>query len=309
MTLALVYVAAGLVLLTVAADRLVVAAARVARALGVSVVLIGALVIGAGTSAPELLVSVVAALRGELDMAVGNVIGSNVANLTLVLGAAVVIRPAAGHLHTIRREGVLMALAVAGFVAVTWDGTLSVSEGAILATAGIGATLLLLFWSRADAGSRIGVVDMTEGGLGTGAELAIAVAALAATLGGADLLVRGARTIAEVLDLSEGFIGLTLVAIGTSLPELATAVAAARRGQNDLLIGNVLGSNIFNSLGVAGAAGIAGGGAIAGFHPTLAFSVAAAALAGTLAATGNKLVRWEGILLVAAFAGFIALAF
>jgi len=309
---AVVLVVLGLVLLTVAADRLVLSAARLARIWGMSAVLIGALVIGMGTSAPELLVSTLAAARGEMDMAIGNIVGSNVANLSLVLGVSVMILPVAGHLHTIKREGILMLAGVVAFSALAWEGTISTVEGAGLIIGIIISAFLLVSWSRRDIAEGIVKLDVNElapPGKGAAVEVTVGLIALATTLVGADLLVRGARIVAIELGLSQGFIGLSLVAVGTSLPELATGIAAARRHENALVIGNVLGSNLFNSLGVAGAAALAGTGTFtADFRVPIIFMLVISALAGILTATGNRLVRWEGAVLVVAYVGFLALA-
>lgn len=310
MTGAVLLVAGGLVLLTLAADRLVLSAARLSRLWGMSAVLIGALVIGMGTSLPELLVSTLAAARGEMDLAMGNIIGSNVANLSLVLGVSVVILPVAGHLHTIKREGVLMLSAVAVFGLSAWGGAITKLEGLVML---LGLTIsgwLLTRWSHQDIAEgivKIDVDDVAPPGRGAAVEVVIGVATLAATLLGADLLLRGARTIATELGLSQGFIGLSLVAVGTSLPELATGIAAARRKENALVIGNVLGSNLVNSLGVAGAAALAGGPFTTDFRGPIVIMVVISTLAGILTATGNRLVRWEGVVLVAGFVGFLTL--
>jgi len=309
---ALILVALGLVLLTVSADRLVLSAARLARIWGMSAVLIGALVIGMGTSAPELLVSTLAAARGEPDLAIGNIIGSNVANLSLVLGVSVLLLPVAGHLHTIKREGVLMAAAVLTFSIFAWGGAISGSQAAVLLIGIVVAAVLLVRWSHQDIAEGIVKLDVNElapPGQGMAIELLVGLISLAATLVGADLLVRGARTVAMELGLSEGFIGLSLVAIGTSLPELATGIAAARRRENALVIGNVLGSNLFNSLGVAGSAALVGGSAFGtDFRIPIVFMLVIALLAGIFTATGNRLGRREGALLLAAYVGFLVLS-
>lgn len=309
---ALILVALGLALLTVSADRLVLSAARLARIWGMSAVLIGALVIGMGTSAPELLVSTLAAARGEPDLAIGNIVGSNVANLSLVLGVSVLFLPVAGHLHTIKREGVLMAAAVLTFSIFAWGGAISGFEAAVLLIGMVVAAVLLVRWSHQDIAEGIVKLDVNElapPGQGMAIELLIGLISLAATLAGADLLVRGARTVAMELGLSEGFIGLSLVAIGTSLPELATGIAAARRRENALVIGNVLGSNLFNSLGVAGSAALAGGSAFgADFRIPIVFMLVIALLAGIFTATGNRLGRREGAVLLAAYVGFLVLS-
>lgn len=313
---AIALVAFGLVLLTAGADRFVLAAARLSRLWGLSPILIGALVVGMGTSAPEFLVSVVAAAGGGLDLAVGNVIGSNVANLSLVLGATALVAPMTGHIRTLRREGLLMLVAVALLAGLTWNGSLTTVEGIILIAAMLVAAALLVRWARVDAAdSETVTAELDEMTYDAGRpnpryEIIVGIVALTATLGGAEMLVRGAQIIATELDLSEGFIGLTLVALGTSLPELATVLAAARRRENDLVVGNLLGSNLFNSLAVAGGAAVVGGGALAtGFSAGLLFMFGVAAFAGILTATGNKLVRWEGFALLAVYLAFVVTAF
>lgn len=316
MVWAIALVVGGLVLLTAGADRFVLAAARLSRVWGLSPILIGALVVGMGTSAPEFLVSVVAAAGGGLDLAVGNVIGSNVANLSLVLGATALVAPLAGHIRTLRREGLLMAAAVALLVGLTWNRSLTTVEGVILIGAMLGAATLLVRWARLDVEDTATVIaeldEMTydAGRPNPRFEIIVGIVALIATLGGAEMLVRGAQTIARELNLSEGFIGLTVVAFGTSLPELATALAAARRREHDLVVGNLLGSNLFNSLAVAGGAAVIGGGALtAEFSTGLLFMLGVAAFAGILTATGNKLVRWEGFALIAVYLAFVVAAF
>ena len=310
MTGAIALVVGGLVLLTLSADRLVLSAARLSRLWGMSTVLIGALVIGMGTSLPELLVSTLAAARGEMDLAMGNIVGSNVANLSLILGVSVVILPVAGHLHTIKREGVLMLSAVAVFGLAAWGGAINRLEGCLLLVGMALSGWLLVRWSRQDVAEGIVTIDADDvapPGRGAAFELVMGVLTLVATLGGADLLLRGARIVATEMGLTEGFVGLSLVAIGTSLPELATGIAAARRKENAIVIGNVLGSNLFNSLGVAGAAALAGGTFTTDFRTPIVVMIAISTLAGILTATGNRLVRWEGAVLVAGFAGFLVL--
>lgn len=313
---AIALVIGGLILLTAGADRFVLAAARLSRVWGLSPVLIGALVVGMGTSAPEFLVSVVAAAGDGLDLAVGNVIGSNIANLSLVLGATALVSPVTDHIKTLRREGLLMLAAVVLLAIVAWDGSLTLPEGIILALTMVGAAVLLVGWARSDTEGisvvTAGLDEMTydSGRPNPRFEIVVGTVALLATLGGAEMLVRGAQEIARQLDLSQGFIGLTLVAIGTSLPELATVLAAARRNENDLVVGNLLGSNLFNSLAVAGGAAIVGGGALTtAFRPGLLFMLGVAAFAGILTATGNKLVRWEGFTLLVIYATFVATSF
>lgn len=260
---AAVAVVGGLVLLTKAADEFVVGAARLAVALRVSSVVIGAVVVGFGTSAPEMLVSGIASFQGKLDIAVGNIIGSNVANLTLILGAAALICAVGVASETLRREAPLSAGAVILF-ALLVQGGLYRWEGAILAVAMAAALWWMLRSARTAPGEDVAEFDAevaefvdAEHPHRTPVEVARTVAGLVGTLIGAQILVWGASEIADAAGLSQGFIGLTLVALGTSLPELTTAVAAARRGEVDLIVGNLLGSNIFNSLAVAGIGALA----------------------------------------------------
>lgn len=305
-------VVAGLVLLAFAADRFVLAAARLARLWGVSTVLIGALIVGMGTSAPELLVSVLASMAGELDLAIGNAVGSNVANVTLVLGTMALLAPFAGNMRVLRREGVAMLLAVAGLAWALFDGVLTRVEGIVLVSSMVAATLLVIRWARqdSDAGHVIAGADEEEQLISQPREIIVGLVALGATLLGADLLVRGGVDIAQSLGVGSAFVGMTLVAIGTSLPELATGIAGMRRAEHDIVLGNVLGSNLFNALAVAGTASVVAPGPVdPSFGVASIIMVVSAAAAGLLAFTGRKLVRWEGVLLLVGFAAFIWLTY
>ena len=307
---ALLLVSLGLVLLTAGADRLVLFAARLSRRIGISPLLVGALVIGVGTSTPELVVGVVAAAEGSLDLAVGNLVGSNVANLTLVVGAAALIGPLVTRVETIRREGFLMLSGTVLFVLLAWDGHLGTRDGLLLLVAMVTASWMIVRWSASD---RQGAAVMDQelsgietGGRSTGRELATAALAVGATLAGAEFLVRGARSIALLAGLSDAVVGLTVVATGTSLPELATAVAAARRGEGDLVLGNIVGSNLFNVLLVGGAAALAGADDLTGgFQTPFGVMLGATVAVGLLATTGRRVVRWEGLALLTVFAGLV----
>lgn len=313
MLTAVLFLLGGLILLTLAADRFVLSAARLSKALGLSPVLIGALVIGLGTSAPELLVSALAAGRGEIDLALGNVVGSNTANMTLVLGTTALVGPVVSRLSTMRREGALMFTALIVFAVLLWNLELSRIEGIGLILGMIVAALMLVRWARKDAAAGRGPVaaddedpdeeirPWVEGLIGGGT--------LVLTLLGADFLVRGASRLALEMGISAAFVGLVIVSVGTSLPELATAMAAARRNQTDLILGNVLGSNLFNTLMVAGTAATIGpGGADASFRNALIFMVGSGVGAGIFVISGRRLARWEGAVLLAVFIAFVAVA-
>lgn len=303
----------GLVLLATAADRFVLAAARLSKLWGVSPILIGALVVGMGTSSPELLVSVLAAISGEVDLAIGNAVGSNVANVTLVLGATAVLAPLTGNLRVLQREGILMFVAVCGFAAAIYDLELQRYEGIALLGSMAFAALLVVRWARADQRDGLAMPDDDDASIAEisrNRELGMGLLALALTLLGAELLVRGGTDLADQIGVDSAFVGLTLVAVGTSLPELATSIAGVRRGEHDMVIGNVVGSNLFNALAVAGVAGTLGPGSVdSGFRLASMVMVGCAALAGVLAFTGRELVRWEGILLLAGFGGFVYLSY
>lgn len=320
MTTAILLTIGGLVLLSLAADRFVVSASRLARHWGMSPLLVGAVVVGMGTSFPELLVSVSGGLD-SFDLGVGNITGSNIANLTLVLGTAVILAPLAGSREVAREEGLLTFVAMALFSAFLWDGTLARWEGGILLVAmaiALGRFFLLERRKQAAAKEAAEWVegetapeeeeeeeDELTGSVWT--ELGLAVVTLVAMLLGADWLTGGALLIADEFGLSEGFVGNTLVAIGTSLPELAAAIAAARRREHDLILGNLLGSNVFNSLLVAGALGVITGGSLSdpsGLHLTIGFMMGSVVLAGLFAAR-NTISRLEGLALLATYAGFL----
>jgi cation:H+ antiporter len=292
----------GLILLTFAADQFVIGATRVAARLRLSAVVIGALVIGFGTSAPEIVVSGLAAGRGQMDLAAGNVIGSNVANLTLVLGAAALVAPITVRSRTLKREAPLSLAAVLLF-AVLLQGGLSTLEGAILAVALIGGLAFVILSSRGGDPDLEGEVGdyLSDALPRLGKESLRTILGLLAVLVSAQVLVLSASEVASQLGVSEGFIGFTVVAIGTSLPELATALQAARRNETDLIIGNLLGSNLFNATAVGAVIAFAGpadpvSGSLAGLATIV--MVVVATIAFVFMITGRRVARTEGALLL-----------
>lgn len=299
----------GVVIVVLSADRLVLASAELASRWGVSAVIVGAVIIGFGSSAPELMVSVLALDQPNgLDLAVGNAVGSNIANISLVLAVSVILFPFSGSSGIIKREGALMAAAMGLASFFLWDGRLTTLEGGLLVVALIVSGVLVVDWSR-DA--PVQEDDETSpyaqwGQLAVGAVVFVAMVAL---LAGARAMVVGAENIALEIGMSEGVVGLTILALGTSLPELGTVVASARRGRNDLVLGNVLGSNIFNSLAVVGATGLFGAGTlVTDFRPDLVVMVAVAMIAGVVVWSGDGLQRKEGVVLLAAYPVAIWLA-
>lgn len=263
MLLGLVFALAGLAVLAVAADHFVRGAARIAVAKRVSPVVIGAVLIGFGTSAPEMVVSGLAAGRGDLDIGVGNIVGSNVANISLVLAAAATVAVVPVSSSTVKRE-VPISLASVIVFALLIQGEITRLEGALL------ALLIAIFLAvvlRAGASGDVSFDDDVSDIVGDEPfhfryELLRTVNGLVGVVVASWFIVDGAERIAEALELSGGFVGFTLVALGTSAPELVTSVQAARQGETDLLVGNLLGSNVFNSLAVGGIIGLIGPGPI-----------------------------------------------
>ena len=307
-------VVVGLVLLVVAADRLVVSAVRISQAMGISAILIGALVVGLGTSLPELLVSVLASIEGRIDVAMANVVGSNIANVSLVLGFAAMVAPVAASRLTLRREGVLMVGALVALSAVLWDLNVEAWEGGALVAGLVVAIYFLVRWSMYDAATETEAAaelqEMVERSRGPIIlEVVIGFGALVVTVAAANFLLEGSLAIGREVGLSDAFLGVML-GVGTSLPELATATAAIRRRESDLVVGYVLGSNIFNSLAVAGTAGLAGGGRLMDLdRPLLLLMLGSALLAGVFSRTGLKLGRFEGLVLCGAFIAFAILSY
>jgi len=303
MFLSLIYVVGGLAVLVFASDRLVTSAVRISRRIGISAVLIGAIVVGLGTSLPELLVSALSAASGDLDIAMANVVGSNTANVTLVLGVAALTAPIVSSLSVLKREGVLMFLAVAALAVVLFNEVVTRREGVLLILGMVVAVLLLIRWAK-DHDSEVIGAELGEYTADAPAapvrEIALGLGALVATVLSAQLLLTGAEDIGVRLGLSATFLGVML-GIGTSLPELATTLAAVRHGSSDLVIGNVVGSNLFNSLAVAGAAAVIGPATLVDLsRPEIVFMVIAVAVAGGFALAG-RIQRLGGSVLLGGF--------
>ncbi len=322
MVIELLKVVVGLVALILAADRLVKSAVRISRAFGVSIVLIGAIIVGFGTSIPEFVVSALAALEGELDLAVSNVVSSNTANVTLVLGSAALIYPLMARRQVIRREGALMFVSVVALTAAVAGGALNTWEGFALLGFLVVAILLMVRWSQDDPEAVLAQLDELDepvpeddatdfGSWRTliGKEILIGLGALVVTIVAADFLLDGVVGIGARLGLSAVVLGL-ITGVGTSLPELAAGISAARHHEPELVLGNVLGSNVFNSLGVIGLATILGPGQLHEITiPLLGIMVGSALLAGFFAFTGQRVNRFEGAVLLAGFVAYAVYAF
>lgn len=307
MLLSAVILAGGLLLLVVAADQFVSGAVRISLALRVSPVVVGAVIIGFGTSAPEILTAVLAAAEGAPALGAGALVGSNIANLALVAAVAALICPLHVSSQTLRREAPMATAAVLLLAVVLLVGpTVLTGVVFLLLLAAAGWRIVRGTTDEDDVlgDEALGVAERQHRPVPEGLR---AVLGLVGTVAGAQLVVTGARDLALELGLSEAFVGLTLVAIGTSLPELASAIQAARRGHTDLIVGNVLGSNLFNSLAAGGLLAIVAPGAIAtdvGIAAIVLMAVTAV-LAHVLLATGRRLGRREAVLLLVVYAGLI----
>ena len=261
MLLAFVAIVAGLALLVWSADRFVDGASATAFHAGMPPLLIGMVIIGFGTSAPEMVVSALAASQGNPALALGNAYGSNITNIALILGITALIHPIAVHSQVIRRELPLLILVTLASIVLLWDLQLLRVDAAILMvlfTAIMGWSIYSGMRSPSDELAEEVQEELRTKTMPLGKAVTWLLVGLVLLVVSSRLLVWGAVTVAQQLGVSDLIIGLTIVAIGTSLPELASSVVAARRGEHDLAIGNVIGSNLFNTLAVVGiAAGIA----------------------------------------------------
>lgn len=249
--------AVGFLLLYFGAEWLVKGSSSLARTFGISPVVIGLTVVAFGTSAPELVVSLIASTGGKSMIAVGNVVGSNICNIALVLGLSALMRPIVGNPSVVRRDIPIMLGISLALLALTMDDVLSRIEGVGLFLGIIAYTLFNYRTAKKDKAARLEIESEVEDLDPTESRVRMAafvVAGIAGVVGGADLVVDSAEAIMKALGVSEKFIGLTVVAFGTSLPELATSVVAAMRGELDISIGNLVGSNVFNIMSVLGAA-------------------------------------------------------
>jgi cation:H+ antiporter len=261
--------AAGLAILVFGADWLVKGASRLAIAAGIAPLVVGLTIVAFGTSAPEMAVSVSAAFSGANDMAVANVVGSNLFNVLFILGVAALVAPLVVHQQLVRMDVPIMIGASVLLLVLAADGGLGLWDSALLAALIVAYTVFLIVESRREKSAEVlaeyqeEVADASGGESGSmPVNLLLIVVGLAGLVYGSQLMVEGAISLARVLGVSDVIIGLTIVAAGTSLPELATSVVAAFKGERDIAIGNVVGSNIFNICSVLGFSGLASGGAL-----------------------------------------------
>ena len=254
MILGTILVLAGLLLLYYGAEYLVTGSSRLALSFGVRPLVVGLTVVAFATSMPELLVSLFASVRGSSSMAAGNIIGSNIANIGLILGIAALIAPIVVARSTLVREVPIMIMASLGLYAVAFDGELTFINGVLLFLCLVAFLFYCVLTARQPLVPEDGEVvqALAEASSGRGKNTVLVLLGMAGLGVGAELMVRGAVMIATLLGVSELIIGLSVVAVGTSLPELAASVMSAWKGEMDISVGNVIGSNIFNVLFVLG---------------------------------------------------------
>jgi cation:H+ antiporter len=311
-----VLLVAGLGLLVLGAEWLVKGASRLAAALGISPLVIGLTVVAYGTSSPEVAVSVKSALAGQPDLAVGNVVGSSIFNVLFVLGASAAIAPLLVSSRLVRLDVPIMIGTAFLTLLLAADGSIGRLDAALLFAGAVGYTAFQIRQSRKEPaavqeeyGKEYGK-EYGQRRTGTAANVVLVVAGLALLVLGSRWLVNGAVAFAQALGVSELVIGLTIVAAGTSLPEVATSLLAAIRGERDIAVGNVVGSNIFNVLAVLGLSGlVAPAGlpvsrALVTFDAPVMVAVAVACL--PIFASGARIARWEGALFLFYYAAYTA---
>ncbi len=308
MLLSWLSIALGVVLLYFGAEFLVKGAASVAQRLGLTPLVIGLTVVAFGTSAPELVVSVGATLNDQGPVAAGNVIGSNIGNIGLILGLAALIRPLNVQAQIIRFDVPLLLVASIVFVLFLANGQMARWEGGLLLSGLVVYTIYSLYAARKEGPAvQEEFAEATPPPSGSiGKDVLLIVAGLVLLVLGARALVDGAVDIAAAFGISEAVIALTVVAIGTSLPELATSVVAALKGEGDIAVGNVVGSNLFNVLGIIGTAALVKPLTETGMQVVdLAVLLGMTVLLLPLMRTGFKVTRVEGLLLLAIYSAYV----
>lgn len=307
---------AGLVVLIWGADRFISGAAALANNLGVSSMMIGLTIVGFGTSAPEILVSAIASADGNPGLAIGNALGSNIANIGLILGLTALITPLSVHSGVLKREYPLLLAISLISLALMWDGTLDRIDGAILLLLLVGILSWMFHSAKTSATDPIAREFDAEipHDIPTRKAVIWLGLGLIALLASSRALVWGAANVATALGISDVVIGLTIVAIGTSLPELAASIASALKGEHDIAIGNVIGSNLYNILAVLSLPGLIAPGpflpeVLYRDQPTMIGLTVMLFLMGYGFGTQGRINRFEGLVLLSLFIGYQSLLF
>ena len=308
----------GLILLVTGANLLVRGASKLALSFGISPLVVGLTIVAFGTSAPEVAVSVGAVLNGKTDIAIGNVVGSNIFNVLFILGLSALIAPLVVNIQLIRQEVPIMIGAGLLLLALGLDGRLSFFDGGILFVLLVSYTVFLVVQSRRETQAANDEyahdIKPTEAGAWDDrlpAQLLLIGAGLAALVFGSEYLVQASVNFAKALGVSDLIIGLTIVAAGTSMPEVATSITAAIKGERDIAVGNVVGSSTFNILGCLGLSGLVSGDLGLAMAPSLlAFDIwvmlAVALACLPVFMTGREIARWEGGVFLGYYVAYVA---
>jgi cation:H+ antiporter len=309
MFLALISILAGLVLLAVGAEGLVRGSSSIALRMGVTPLVIGLTIVAFGTGSPEMIVSLQAALSGNSDLALGNIVGSNICNIALILGVAAIARPLHVRSTLLQREVPVMIAVTLLLGVLLYDGVLGRIEGAVLTMGAIAYTVAIYRAARKDRNTDVAgefAQELPAPQASTTRSVALVIGGFVGLLIGANVLVNGAVVIAQAMGMSQVVIGLTVIAIGTSLPELATSVVAALRNDADVAFGNVLGSNILNILLILGVVAMVQPISAAGLRPLdLGVLIGSSIVIYPLMWRGRILNRWEGGLLLGGYVAYV----
>ena len=304
----LIFLFLGLVALFIGAEGLIRGSSALALKIGITPLVVGLTVVAFGTSTPELVVSLKAALIGNSSISLGNVVGSNIANIALILGISAIIRPLDVHANIIRREIPIMIGISILLVLLLIDGELGLVDGIIFVLGIVIYTIVNITMARKEKNAEV-EKEFKEGlktGLGVPISIVMIVGGLGLMILGANLFVTSSISIAKVIGVSDAIIGLTIVAIGTSLPELITSVVAAYKNESDIAIGNVVGSNIFNILGILGITALIISVSSSGInYIDFGAMLFAALILLPLSKTGFRITRLEGLFLVLGYAAYI----
>jgi cation:H+ antiporter len=309
MFLAVISILGGLVLLALGAEGLVRGSSSIALRMGVTPLVIGLTIVAFGTGSPEMIVSLQAALSGNSDLALGNIVGSNICNLALILGVAALARPLHVRSTLLQREVPVMIAVTLLLGVLLYDGVLGRIEGAVLTLGAIAYTVVIYRAARKDRNTDVAeefAQELPAPQTSTTRSVALVIGGFVGLLIGANVLVHGAVVIAQAMGMSQVVIGLTVIAIGTSLPELATSVVAALRNDADVAFGNVLGSNILNILLILGVVAMVQPISATGLRPLdLGVLIGSTTAIYPLMWRGRILNRWEGGLLLGGYVAYI----
>lgn len=309
MILNVLFILVGIVLVLWGADRLTDGAVAVAEKIKMPQIVIGLTIVAMGTSMPEFCVSLVSALKGTTDLAVGNIVGSNIFNTLLIVGVSAWVAPMTILKSTVRKDIPFALFASVILLVMCLDGNISRLDAGILFVLFLVFMYVTLKGAKTkddDTTAKTDSIEDNKKPMATWLSIVWIIVGLACLIGGSNLFVEGATKVAEHIGVSEAVIGLTIVAGGTSLPELATSVVSARKGNSGIAIGNVLGSNVFNILAILGVTGVITPMHLQGITMLdLSMMVFSTLLVWLFSFTKYKIVRWEGIVLTIVFIGYM----